>query len=79
MERTTVPIRILRLQFMLRMTGLSKSGAYAKLTKNPRRPELYDETFPRPLRLSARSVGWIESEIVIWLETQAKRRDSVSK
>lgn len=34
-------------------------------------------TFPKPIRLGPKSVGWLESEIDAWLEEKIKERDAV--
>tara|TARA_B100000886_G_C20257908_1_gene421595 strand:- start:328 stop:531 length:204 start_codon:yes stop_codon:yes gene_type:complete len=52
---------ILRLPAVIRKTGLSKSTIYFKMS--------LDE-FPRPIRLGARSVGWLEADIDHWLEAR---------
>lgn len=50
-------------------TGLSRSSIYAKMA---------DGTFPRAIKLGARSVGWLESEITDWLieRIQNNRKES---
>ncbi len=65
-------IRILRRKQLENKTGLSRSGIYAKLKPNPKRPNDYDPTFPKPISLGAKAVGWIESEVDAWLEQQIK-------
>lgn len=55
-------ILILRLPEVMRRTGMSRSTIYAH-EKN--------EDFVKRVRLSARSVGWIESEVEAWLEQRA--------
>lgn len=55
---------ILRVQQVKSRTGLGRSSLYAKL--NPKSP-YYDSTFPHPIRISARAVGWLESEISAWI------------
>lgn len=44
------------------LTGLSRSTIYDLMSK---------DAFPRPVRLSARAVGWPESAIEEWLATRA--------
>ena len=41
-------------------TGLSRSTIYAKIAEG---------TFPRPVSLGARAVGWLESEIDAWINS----------
>lgn len=66
------PVVLRRKQVEARV-GLSRSSLYARLTPNPKRPGDYDPTFPRPVRLGARAVGWIESEIDEWLAARIER------
>ena len=68
------PVIIRRKQVEAR-TGLSRSTIYAKLRRNPNRPSDYDPTFPKPVSVGAKAVGWIESELDAWLTAQiAKSR-----
>ena len=46
---------------------LSRSTIYDRI--NPRSP-LHDATFPKPIRLGAGAIGWIESEVEGWLRSQ---------
>lgn len=64
---------ILRRKQVEARTGLSRSTIYAKLRHNPKRPSDYDPTFPRPIAVGAKAVGWIESEIVDWLTAQIEK------
>ncbi|WP_077728232.1 AlpA family transcriptional regulator [Methylocaldum sp. 14B] len=54
-------------------TTLSRSTVYAKL--DPKSP-YYDPTFPKPVPLGGRAVGWVESEIDGWIAAQIARRDA---
>ena len=65
------PARILRLKSVIERTGLSRSTIYRKVEAR---------TFPKPLKISERCVGWRESDLEAWLENPAvhpnsKRRD----
>lgn len=55
--------KILRKKDVLEKTGLSKSTIYELITKNQ---------FPRQIKLSKRSVGWLESEIDQWIKSKIK-------
>jgi len=59
------PSKILRRHQVEKRTGLSRSTIYAQMTS---------ETFPRPINLGARAVGWLESEIEAWLQSRADER-----
>ena len=52
---------ILRLPAVKTRTGLSRSTIYLRIS---------EDSFPRPISLGGRAVGWIESEINEWLEQQ---------
>ena len=73
---TSTPIsrRIIRRRDLEKKTNLSRSCIYAKMKENPRRPADYDPTFPTPIPLGARAVGWIEEEVDLWLDQQAAKR-----
>jgi prophage regulatory protein len=49
---------ILRLPAVKSRTGLSRSTIYLRVA---------DGSFPRPVSLGARAVGWIESDIEGWI------------
>ncbi|WP_343611084.1 AlpA family transcriptional regulator [Novosphingobium sp.] len=49
---------ILRRPQVESMTGLSRSSIYRMMNAG---------TFPKPLRLGAQAVGWIEGEIRDWI------------
>ena len=50
---------ILRLPAVKANTGLSRSTIYLRVAQG---------TFPRPVSLGARAVGWVEAEIQEWLQ-----------
>jgi len=54
--------RILRLPQVKERTGMSRSFIYAA------------EDFPTPIRLGGRAVGWLESEISVWIESRKAMR-----
>jgi len=56
-------ITILRLPAVKARTGLSRSSIYLRASEH---------TFPKPISLGGKAVGWIESEINDWLEQQIK-------
>ena len=66
-------LKIIRRKQVEARTGLSRSSIYAKMRPNPKRPADYDPTFPKPVSVGARSVGWIEAEIITWLTTQVEK------
>ena len=66
---------IIRRQQVEARTGLSRSAIYARLRRNPKRPHDYDPTFPRPISIGARAVGWIASEVDAWIAARTADRD----
>jgi len=62
---------ILRLPAVKARTGLSRSTIYLRIAEG---------TFPKPISLGGRAVGWIETEVDDWLEHQiAASRESADK
>ncbi len=57
--------RIERLPAALARTGLGRSSVYALIAKGQ---------FPAPIKLSARSVGFIASEIDDWIALRSAQR-----
>jgi len=56
--QTETPDRILRLQTVLTLTGLSRSTLYRKIDQG---------TFPRQIKISERCAEWRSSAIDAWL------------
>jgi prophage regulatory protein len=50
---------ILRLPEVKKSTGLSRSTIYLRISQG---------TFPKPVSLGGRAVGWLEAEIQEWLQ-----------
>jgi prophage regulatory protein len=72
-EQNQSALTILRRKQVEARTGLSRSTIYAKLRHNPKRPADYDPTFPTPVSVGAKAVGWIESELDAWLVAQINK------
>lgn len=66
-------LTIIRRKQVEARTGLSRSSIYARLRNNPKRPGDYDPTFPKPVSVGAKAVGWIEAEIDAWLTAQVEK------
>lgn len=66
-------LTIIRRKQVEARTGLSRSTIYAKLRCNPKRPGDYDPTFPKPVSVGAKAVGWVEAEIEAWLTAQIEK------
>lgn len=57
--------KILRLQDVIRATGLPRSTIYLRRSQGQ---------FPEPVSLGGRTVGWLESDIQNWIAERAKVR-----
>ena len=62
--------KILRLPAVIDKTGLSRATIYLKISK---------KTFPSPISLGERSVGWLESEVEAWIQRQIDNSRSASR
>lgn len=58
--------RILRLPEVMDRVGLGRSMIYAYVSRG---------TFPAPIKLGPRAVGWVETEIDAWIEVRITERD----
>ena len=58
--------KILRLPQVCELVGLGRSTVYAKLAEG---------TFPVPVRLGPRAVGWRTRDILAWLEDSEREWD----
>lgn len=61
MQQETNTKRILRLPQVQKLVGLSRSSVYSRIQAG---------SFPRPVSLGGRAVGWLEHEIDQWLNQQ---------
>lgn len=61
---------ILRRHDVERLTGLPRSTIYDKIAKGE---------FPQPIKLSMKSVGWLESEIAAWQQARIAAREELQE
>jgi prophage regulatory protein len=61
-------MKVLRLHQVMNTTGLARSTVYKYINEG---------TFPKPLSLGERCVGWLESEVHDWLLARLDERDNV--
>jgi prophage regulatory protein len=59
--------RILRLPQVVEATGERRSTIYKRISEGE---------FPKPVKLGAKSVGWVEDEIAAYNEARIAQRDS---
>jgi prophage regulatory protein len=60
---------ILRLPAVKAKTGLSRSTIYLRVVQ---------KTFPKPIGLGGRAVGWLEAEIQDWLQRRIEASRSAA-
>lgn len=60
-------INVLRLPEVKKMTGLSRSSIYAMVA---------NKSFPKPIKLGERAVGWLETEVAEWIASKLQSRAS---
>jgi prophage regulatory protein len=68
MPSTDLP-EVLRLAEVIRATGLRRSSIYERVAAG---------TFPRPIRLSERAVGWLAPEVSAWVHERIAARDGAA-
>ena len=66
---TTNSPKILRIKDVVSMVGVARSTIYDWINSNSPR---YDSTFPKPIRLGKNSVGWIQHQLVDWINSKQK-------
>jgi prophage regulatory protein len=69
----TVPaadLEIVRIRETCRISGLPKSSVYAEVKAG---------TFPAPIPLSRRRVGWLRTEIETWIKHKIEARERRSR
>lgn len=57
--------RLLRIREVLHLCGLSRATLYREIKLH---------TFPAPVKLSARSVGWLQEDVAQWLAARIAQR-----
>lgn len=59
-------MRIIRLKEVIDSTGLARSTIYKHISEG---------TFPKPVSLGDRCVGWVDSEVHDWILARIEERD----
>lgn len=58
-------VSLLRRKSVLDMTGLSRSGLYARIKEGK---------FPAPVNIGAKSVAWVSTEVQQWIKEKIEAR-----
>lgn len=56
---------ILRVKDVIKKTGIQRTNLYRQVKA---------KTFPAPISLGAKAIGWIESEVDTWIESRMDAR-----
>lgn len=59
--------KILRIKEVSKLIGVSRSMIYLYLNK---KSKYYNPDFPRPIRLSARAIGWKFEDVELFINTR---------
>lgn len=59
-------VSIIKLSEVIARTGLSRSSIYRRINEG---------SFPRPISLGGKAVGWIEAEVQQWIQDRISERD----
>lgn len=59
-------MRIMRLEEVMSVTGFKRSSVYKYMAIG---------TFPKPVSLSDKAVGWVSTEIDDWIKARIAERD----
>ena len=63
-----MPHKVLRLPAVMDRTGLGSSFIYLLIQRGE---------FPKPIKIGARAVAWIEPEVDVWIEERLAERGEV--
>lgn len=64
------PKKIIRIKEVMARTGLSRSKIYLMLNS---KSKYHDFTFPTPIHISSRCIGWLGEEIQQWVELKVEQ------
>jgi prophage regulatory protein len=56
----------IKLPSVINITGISRTSIYNRIEEG---------TFPKQINLGERSVGWVKSEIIEWINVRIQARD----
>lgn len=67
MEKQAItPVRFIKLAEVKRLTSMSTTEVYRRIGRNQ---------FPKQITIGAKSVVWIESEVLAWIDLMVSGRD----
>ena len=61
--------KIIRIKDVVSMIGVARSTIYDWInSESPR----FDSTFPKPIKLGKNRVGWIQQQLIAWIERKQR-------
>ena len=60
-------LSFIRQDEVTKITSIPKSSIHS---------EVQEGKFPKPIKLSARTIAWVKSEVIEWMENKIAERDS---
>ena len=70
MAETYAPIKVLRAPDTCAIIGLKRAALYRLVQRGQ---------FPKPIKISTKLSGWLDSEVYAWLESRIAERDGGAK
>lgn len=64
-EEFQTPLRLIRIEEVLHICGISRSSLYASIQNG---------SFPAQVKLSKKASAWVYSEVVAWVTSRAAER-----
>jgi len=65
-KQAITPVRFIKLAEVKRLTSMSTTEVYRRIGRNQ---------FPKQITIGAKSVVWIESEVLAWIDLMVSGRD----
>ena len=69
-KRTERMTTVIRFPQLIKLIGLARSTVYVRIAEG---------TFPKPIKLGVRAIGWLESDIEEWIQSQVDESQSENK
>ncbi len=64
-DATNMSMCVIRLPKLLSILGISRSTVYLKINKSSK---YYDKDFPKPIKLGEKAIGWINQDVMEYIE-----------
>lgn len=63
--------QIINIKEVIKFTNLSRAKIYEMINVDSK---YYDQSFPKPVRLSESRIGWVALEVHHWIESKIQSR-----